>query len=125
MSKIRLSLFFSIAFLVCSGVSEAQEKSDRNKKNKKELATTKTDSVKEKKAPKLSIADKVKSCKKTEGLFTIYQDTVTGSIQLYIKKNQLDKEFIYQSYSMNGYYFGLEPKYAQSNKCLQHQKSQR
>ena len=102
MSKIRLSLFFSMAFLVCSGVSVAQEKSDRKKKNKKELATTKTDSVKEKKVPKLSIADKVKSCKKTEGLFTIYQDTVTGSIQLYIKKNQLNKEFIYQSYSMNG-----------------------
>ena len=102
MSKIRLSLFFSMAFLVCSGVSVAQEKSDRKKKNKKELATTKTDSVKEKKAPKLSIADKVKSCKKTEGLFTVYQDTVTGSIQLYIKKNQLNKEFIYQSYSMNG-----------------------
>jgi hypothetical protein len=53
-----------MAFLLCSGVSVAQEKSDRKKKNKKELATTKTDSVKEKKAPKLSIADKVKSCKK-------------------------------------------------------------
>ena len=51
MSKISLSLFFSMAFLVCSGVSVAQEKSDRKKKNKKELATTKTDSVKEKKAP--------------------------------------------------------------------------
>lgn len=48
------------------------------------------------------ITDKVKSSSKSEGLFTIYQDTVTGSVQLYIKKNQLGKEFIYQSYSING-----------------------
>ena len=35
-------------------------------------------------------------------LFTLYQDTVSGSLQLYIKKDQLNKEFIYQSFSMGG-----------------------
>lgn len=89
----------SLGILFWSGQSIAQDKSDRKKKNNKEN-TVKTDSIK--KAPKTSIADKVKSSKKTEGLFTIYQDTVTGSIQLFIKKSQLDKEFIYQSYSMSG-----------------------
>ncbi len=54
------------------------------------------------KAKKAGITDKVKSSKKTEGLFTLYQDTVTGSVQLYIKKKQLGKEFIYQSFSMGG-----------------------
>lgn len=54
------------------------------------------------KAKKAGITDKVKTSKKTEGLFTIYQDTVTGSVQLYIKKKQLGKEFIYQSFSMGG-----------------------
>lgn len=54
------------------------------------------------KTKKTGIADKVKSSKKTEGLFTLYQDTVTGSVQLYIKKKQLGKEFIYQSFSMGG-----------------------
>lgn len=55
-------------------------------------------------APKkpAGIQDKVKSSKKIDGLFTLYQDTVTGSVQLYIKKNQLGKEFIYQSFSLNG-----------------------
>jgi hypothetical protein len=48
------------------------------------------------------ISDKVKSSKKSDGLFRIYQDTVTGSVQLYVKKDQLGKEFIYQSFSING-----------------------
>lgn len=52
--------------------------------------------------PKPSIADKIKSSKKTEGLFVIYQDTATGSVQLYIKKPQLGREYIYQSFSMGG-----------------------
>lgn len=70
-------------------------------KNKKDAAPSPaTDSSKVKKT--LSIADKIKSCRKTEGLFTLYQDTATGSVQLYINKNQLEKEFIYQSFSLNG-----------------------
>lgn len=51
---------------------------------------------------KTTVADKTKGNTKHEGLFTIYQDTATGSTQLYIKKDQLDKEFIYQSFSING-----------------------
>ncbi|HMH22895.1 MAG TPA: zinc-dependent metalloprotease [Puia sp.] len=53
-------------------------------------------------APKATIAEKVKSSRKIEGLLTIYQDTATGSVQIYIKKDQLGKEFIYQSFSMGG-----------------------
>jgi len=48
------------------------------------------------------IADKVKTSRKYDGLFTLYQDTVTGTVQLYVKKNQLGKEYIYQSFSING-----------------------
>jgi hypothetical protein len=51
---------------------------------------------------KTTIADKTKGTTKHEGLFTLYQDTATGSIQMYIKKEQLNKEFIYQSFSING-----------------------
>lgn len=51
---------------------------------------------------KTTVADKTKGNKKLEGLFTLYQDTATGSVQLYIKKEQLSKEFIYQSFSING-----------------------
>ncbi|MBX3240610.1 MAG: zinc-dependent metalloprotease [Chitinophagaceae bacterium] len=52
--------------------------------------------------PKAGIADKVKSSKKKEGLFVMYQDTASGSAQLYIRKDQLDKDFIYQSFSLGG-----------------------
>ena len=55
-----------------------------------------------KKAATHSIADKVKSSKKIAGLLTMYQDTATGSLQLYVKKDQLGQEFIYQSFSMGG-----------------------
>jgi Met-zincin/Domain of unknown function (DUF5117) len=48
------------------------------------------------------ITDKVKSSKKMAGLFTLYQDTATGTMQLYVKKSQLEKEFIYQSFSISG-----------------------
>ncbi len=52
--------------------------------------------------PKPTLADKIKSSKKIEGLFTLYKDTVTGSLQLYVKKEQLGKDYIYQSFSMGG-----------------------
>lgn len=52
--------------------------------------------------PKPSITEKTKSSKKNDGLFALYQDTATGSIQLYVKKDQLGKDFIYQSFSMGG-----------------------
>lgn len=58
------------------------------------------DTAKPKKAN--PVADKVKSSRKIDGLLTVYQDTTTGSIQLYVKKNQLGKEFIYQSFSISG-----------------------
>ena len=63
-------------------------------------AVTPADTAKPKKPA--GITDKVKSAKKIDGLFTLYQDTATGSVQLFVKKNQLGKEFIYQSFSMGG-----------------------
>lgn len=61
-----------------------------------------SDSTKAPAPKKQTVADKTKGNKKNEGLFTLYQDTVTGSVQLYVRKDQLDKEFIYQSFSING-----------------------
>jgi hypothetical protein len=52
--------------------------------------------------PKPGVADKVKTSKKHVGLFTVYQDTLTGSVQMYVRKDQLNKEFIYQSFSLSG-----------------------
>src|SRR5438309_840619 len=52
--------------------------------------------------PKVSISDKIKSCKKTDGLFPLYQDTATGNVYMIIKKAQLDKDYIYFSYTVDG-----------------------
>ncbi|MDB5190945.1 MAG: Matrixin [Segetibacter sp.] len=51
---------------------------------------------------KPTIVEKVKTSKKSDGLFTVYQDTATGSVQLYVRKDQLGKEFIYQSFALSG-----------------------
>ncbi len=51
---------------------------------------------------KVNISEKTKGTKKNEGLFTLYQDTATGSVQLYIRKDQLGKEYVYQSFSISG-----------------------
>lgn len=62
----------------------------------------KADTTKPTLPKKATVADKVKGNKKMEGLFTIYQDTATGTAQLYVKKSQLGKKFVYQSFSENG-----------------------
>ncbi|OYU96129.1 MAG: hypothetical protein CFE21_06880 [Bacteroidetes bacterium B1(2017)] len=53
-------------------------------------------------AKTISIADKTKSSKKLGGLFPLYQDTATGNVMMLIKKEQLDKEYIYFSYTVDG-----------------------
>ena len=72
------------------------------------------DSDKKEKAEK-TIADLTKSSKKISGLFTIYQDTISGGIKMVVKENQLNKDFIYFSQiadgvteagSFRGYYQG-------------------
>jgi hypothetical protein len=90
MRKFGIRILILVTFVITVIGSQAQTK-----------PTTPADTTK-KTPPKPSITDKVKSSRKIEGLLTIYQDTTTGSVQLYIKKNQLGKEFIYQSFSMGG-----------------------
>lgn len=75
-----------------------------------------------KKAP--DITEKIKSSKKIPGLFTLYQDTVSGSLQIYIRKDQLDKELIYQSFSMGGpTNLGLNQSMHRSNFIFKAQKA--
>lgn len=48
------------------------------------------------------IEDYTRKFKKKEGLFTLYQDTVTGSTYMVVKKDQIDQEFIYFSHTVDG-----------------------
>ena len=94
MIKKITTLALSATFIIVSGHSQKVES--------KSTPAISKDSTKAAPAKKATLAEKTKGYKKIEGLFTIYQDTVTGSAQLYIKKSQLGKEFIYQSFSING-----------------------
>ena len=96
MTQLRKNLLFVTAGLfavqcIVAQNTNSSQKADTTKKTMPPPAP-----------PKPSVSEKVKSSKKSEGLFTLYQDTANGSVQMYIKKNQLGKEYIYQSFSMGG-----------------------
>lgn len=56
----------------------------------------------DKPTPAKSFAELTKSSTKYAGLFTIYQDTVTGALQMVLRKDQIGKEFIYWSVTDEG-----------------------
>lgn len=73
----------------------------KKKKKKADVETPTPPKKKEDKGPK-KIADAVKKHVKIDGLFTFYRDSVSGSVQMAIKEDQLDKEFIHFNYFENG-----------------------
>ncbi len=77
------------AFIAPQNV-EAQRKK-KKKKGKTEMPA-KPDS---KKSKQKKIKDLIKSSKEIDGLFKIYRDTITGSIQMIVKEDQIGKEFIH------------------------------
>ena len=83
-----------IAFLVPQN-AEAQRK---KKKSKTEIPA-KPDPKKKKEK---KIKDLIKSSKEIDGLFKIYQDTITGSLQMIIKEDQIGKEYIHFNQVANG-----------------------
>ena len=87
--------------LLNSPFSYSQSRKNRHNNGKEPEVSIKgnSDTAKNKVS---SVRDKTASSKKIPGLFTIYQDTTTGTVLLYITKEQLEKEFIYQSFSMGG-----------------------
>lgn len=51
---------------------------------------------------KKTIEEITKNCEDDKGLFRVYRDKESGSVFLYIKKKQLEKEFIYFSHTVDG-----------------------
>ncbi|MBK9109523.1 MAG: hypothetical protein IPM92_14400 [Saprospiraceae bacterium] len=97
--QLYLLLIFS---MLCSVVPFKGFAQAKKKASVEKTAEIKKDSTAKDTAKKVTLTDQVKSCKKTEGFFTLYQDTATGRIKLYIRKNQFNEEFLYQSFSMGG-----------------------
>jgi hypothetical protein len=85
-------LALSLAPLVagCARPSASQTPAPKQAASEKENGDIKT------------IAEATKSSRKIDGLFTVYQDTATGSIQLAVTEAQLGKEFIYFMHTVEG-----------------------
>ncbi|MCK5442249.1 MAG: zinc-dependent metalloprotease [Maribacter sp.] len=86
-------MFRPIAFVVMMAVFLVPQNMDAQRKKKKEKETEVTN--KDKKDKEKTIEELIKSSKEINGLFKIYQDTITGSLQILISKDQIDKEYIY------------------------------
>lgn len=97
----RKIIYMLVFLLISPALVYAQGKKTLDNKNKKldVVTISQSDTVKNRKP---TIKEKTSSSKKIYGLFTMFQDTITGSVQLYITKKQLGREFIYQSISLGG-----------------------
>ncbi|WP_308992528.1 zinc-dependent metalloprotease [Mariniflexile litorale] len=97
-SRVTHCMCVALAFFVFLFSQHMEAQNKKNKNKKEQTKETSTPSAKKEK----TITELVKSSKKIEGLFPIYQDTITGSLQMIISDNQLDQEFIYFSQISNG-----------------------
>jgi len=89
-----ICIVFSLFMFLSSLNIEAQRK---KKDIKKDLLEEAPKTAKDK-----TIKDLIKSSEKIEGLFTLYRDTITGSIQMIVCENQINNEFIYFSQISDG-----------------------
>ncbi|WP_442266777.1 zinc-dependent metalloprotease [Tenacibaculum sp. ZS6-P6] len=95
--RLVLSIFLALLLLSVNDIN-AQRRKKKKDKEKAKLEMPK----KPKKKPTKTIADLTKKSSKIEGLFTIFQDSVTGSVKLLVKKDQLNKDYIYFSQIADG-----------------------
>lgn len=91
-----------LSIIVVGCMINVSELSAQKKKKKKDSKTeTPATPKKDDKEPE-KVADAVKKHIKIDGLFTFYRDSVSGSLQMAIKEDQLNKEFIHFHYFENG-----------------------
>lgn len=83
---------FALLFVLFSFQNVSAQRRKKKEEPKKE----------EKKSDYKKISELIKNSAAFEGLFTIYQDSVSGSIKMLIKEDQLGKEFIYFSQNADG-----------------------
>ena len=92
------SIIFTLFFLLVSYNTDAQNKKNKKKKDNTEVAATPPPE----KSKEKTIKDLIKSSKEINGLFKIYQDTITGTVQMVISEDQLNKEYIHFSQIADG-----------------------
>lgn len=87
----------AVALLACLMTVSTAEAQKKKKKGKDAATEVKKDKKKGK-----SVSETVKDMMKTEGLFTFYRDSTTGSMKMVINQDQIDQEFIHFYYIENG-----------------------
>ena len=94
-----------LAFWLVAGMLPAPlawaEEASKDEKEDSEKATE--DKAKdEKKEKKKSIADLTEKSEAIDGLFRLYRDKETGKVRWLVRKDQLDREFLYFSQTQDG-----------------------
>ncbi len=95
--KVFGSRILAVALLACLMTVSTAEAQKKKKKGKDAATEVKKDKKKGK-----SVSETVKDMMKTEGLFTFYRDSTTGSMKMVINQDQIDQEFIHFYYIENG-----------------------
>ena len=85
---------FSMSLLLVLFLAPQQADAQRKKKKKKGKTEMPAKPAPAKKKGK-TIKDLTKSSKEIDGLFKIYQDTITGTLQMLIKEDQIGPDFIH------------------------------
>ena len=95
-------LLLNLLFFI-NNLSAAETKKSKPKEPvKKDTVATISPAPKKDDLPFKSIAEITKKCKKYDGLFPIYQDTLTGKTYVEINDQKLGKEFIYFKQILDG-----------------------
>lgn len=102
MSKIILLLFAFLAINISTTKASESDKGNKKKENKKDTLTTIVPAPKKEDAPFKTISEVTKKCKKIDGFFPIYQDTITGKTFIEIQEQKIGKEFIYFKQILDG-----------------------
>lgn len=105
----RITILASIFLLLSMNIFAKKEKKKIDKDTVKtmtdSLKTTAKDSTskKDSKPQFKAIKEVTEKCRKTAGLFPIYQDTTNGKTYLEISEEKIGKEYIYFAYVLDGY----------------------
>jgi len=97
-SRLFKKKIFTVTFLALFVFGVQPILAQKKKKSKK----GKTEAPVKKKTDKKPIKDIAKKSIPFEGLFMIYQDSVTGDIKMVVKEDQIGKEYIYFSQIADG-----------------------
>lgn len=93
-----LFICLTICFTLLSLNTQAQKRKKRKEKASKEATATNNTNNNQTK----TIASITSKCKAYPGLFTLYQDEKDGTVYILIKKDQLNKEYIYFTFTVDG-----------------------